>query len=59
MKIYFRNRFYIRGTTWLGILNTALAILFNRVLVRHVDDQSGKTVRWSWRKGTDFLPEEK
>ena len=55
MKSYFRNRFYIRGKTVLGLLNTFLAFIFNRVLVRHVND-AGKTVSWSIKHGTDFPP---
>lgn len=55
MKAYFRNRFYVRGTTWLGLLNTLLACLINRVLVRHEND-TGKIIRWSIKRGTDFPP---
>jgi len=55
MRTYFRNRFYLRGTTWLGLLNTLLAYLFNRVFVRHISE-AGKTVRWSVKHGTDFPP---
>ena len=54
--IYLRNRFYLRGTTWLGLLNTVLACLCNRVLVRSARLLDGKTVRWSIGKGTDFPP---
>lgn len=54
MKTYLSNRFYLRGRTWLGLLNTILACLINRVLVRHVDTETRKTVRWSIRRGTDF-----
>lgn len=50
---YIRRRFYLRGTTGLGLLNTLLAFLFNRVLVRH-SDMNGKSVAWSIRRGTDF-----
>jgi hypothetical protein len=55
MKTYFQNRFYIRGTTWLGLFNTLLACLTNRVFVRHVNE-AGKTIRWSMKRGTDFPP---
>lgn len=48
---YIRRRFYIRGTTWLGLINTLLAFLFNRVLVKH--SNYSKTVAWSIRRGTD------
>jgi hypothetical protein len=54
MSKYFKNRFYFRGTSWLGILNTITSIIFNRVLIRHVDDKTRKTFRWSIGKGTDF-----
>ncbi len=50
---YIRRRFYLRGTTGLGLLNTLLAFLFNRVLVRH-SDINGKSVAWSIRRGTDL-----
>ena len=50
------NRCYIRGWTWLGLLNTALGCLFNRVLCKHVDEDTGKIVKWSIRKATDFPP---
>lgn len=49
---YLRRRFYLRGTTWLGLLNTLLAFLFNRVLVKH--SNYNKTIAWSIRRGTDF-----
>ncbi len=55
MKLYFRNRFYFRGASMLGFVNTLLAFLVNRVLVRHMDD-NGKTMRWSIGRGTDFPP---
>lgn len=50
------NRFYLRGTSWLGLLNTVLGALFNRVLCKELDRDTGKLVRWSWRKATDFPP---
>lgn len=51
---YIRNRFYFRGATWLGVLNTALAWLCNRVLVKHIDADTRKIVGWSVKRGTDF-----
>lgn len=54
MKSYLRNRFYLRGLTWLGLLNTILASLSNRVIVRHVDSETRRVVGWSIGKGTDF-----
>jgi hypothetical protein len=56
MKEYIRNRFYLRGTSWLGILNTITACICNRVLVREVCDSTGYTISYSIRKGTDFKP---
>ncbi|GAI50230.1 unnamed protein product, partial [marine sediment metagenome] len=35
------DRYYLRGTTLLGLLNTVLACLFNRVLVRCIDSDTG------------------
>jgi len=55
---YIRNRFYLRGTSAIGLFNTLCAVLFNRVLVRHVDVDTHKTVGWSWVHGTDFPPAE-
>lgn len=49
-----RDRFYLRGLTPLGLLNTLLAIFLNRVLVRHRDVDTGKTLKWSIGKATDF-----
>lgn len=56
MRQYLRNRFYLRGTTPLGLFNTLLACICNRVLVRHIDSETHKTVRWSVKRGTDFPP---
>lgn len=56
-KTYIRNRFYFRGATWLGVLNTVLACLCNRVLVKHIDVDTQKIVGWSVKRGTDFPPE--
>ena len=43
-----RTRFYVRGITPLGIFNTVCGCLFGQVLVRIVDIDTGKTVRWYW-----------
>ena len=53
-----RNPFrcYLRGWTPLGLLNTVLGCVFNRVLAKHIDNETGKTVKWSIRKATDFKP---
>lgn len=50
---YLLRRFYLRGTTPLGLVNTLLAFIFNRVLVRH-SDVHGNTIGWSIKRGTDF-----
>lgn len=47
------NRCYLRGWTPLGLLNTVIGCLFNRVLVRHIDVDTRKTVKWSWGIATD------
>ena len=52
-----RNRFYLRGTSWLGLVNTVLACLVNRVLIKCVDSDT-KKVSWQWGRGTDFPPAE-
>jgi uncharacterized protein (DUF2461 family) len=57
MKNYLRDRFYLRGRTPLGMINTVLAAIFNRVVVKYIDD-TGKIVRISIKRGTDF-PKEK
>jgi len=41
-----RDRFWIRGWTWLGLLNTVLACLCARVVWREVDTETGETIRW-------------
>lgn len=47
-----RDRFWIRGWTWLGLLNTALAITCGRVLVRIASN--GRTVGWRVQPASDF-----
>jgi hypothetical protein len=49
-----KDRCYMRGLTLLGLLNTAIGCVFNRVLVRGEDDETGKTVFWRWDKATDW-----
>lgn len=51
------NRCYLRGWTPLGLLNTVIGCLFNRVLVRHIDTETGKTVNWSMGVATDYPPD--
>lgn len=55
-KTYCANRFYLRGTSPLGIFNTVFAFLFNRVLILHVDKDTNKVVKRSIAKGTRFPP---
>jgi hypothetical protein len=52
-KLYFKNRFYFRGWSVLGLFNTAIAWLFNRVLIKHTD-KHGKVTKWSVGIGTEF-----
>lgn len=54
---YIANRFYLRGLTPLGILNTVTGFLFNRVLVRGIDS-STNAVAWWWDKATNHPPGE-
>jgi len=49
-------RCYLRGTSWLGLLNTILGCVLNRVLVRCVDDKTRHTVAWRWDRATDHPP---
>lgn len=48
------SRCYLRGTSRLGLFNTVIGCLFNRVLVRRVDDQTKETVGWFWDKATKW-----
>jgi len=54
----FGSRCYLRGWTALGLLNTVLGCLLNRVLVRCVDRAMGRTVRWRWERATAHPPAE-
>jgi hypothetical protein len=47
------KRCYLRGLTLLGLLNTVLGCLFNRVIVRVTDTATGSTLRLVWGKATD------
>jgi len=51
---YLQNRFYLRGTSRLGLLNTVMATVCNRVLVVKRIGWEGEVVGWMIRKGTDF-----
>jgi hypothetical protein len=52
---YWTNRFYFRGWSWWGVFNTITATLFNRVVVRLVENSNGviKVTGHRWDKGTD------
>ncbi len=47
------NRVFLRGTSPLGLFNTVIGTLFNRVLVRMLDVPTDKTVGWFWDKATN------
>ncbi len=47
------DRFYLRGTTWLGLLNTVMGALFNRVLVRTMNCDTGQVVGYAWDVATN------
>ncbi len=51
------KRCYIRGLTVLGIFNTVLGCLINRVLVLCVDSDTKRVVSWYWDKATNHPPE--
>lgn len=46
------GRCYLRGLTPLGVLNTLLGCLLNRVLVRQVDMRTLRTIGWRWDRAT-------
>ena len=48
-----KNRCYIRGFSPLGLLNTVLGCLINRVLVRCVDSDTRLTLYWRWEKASE------
>ena len=52
------SRCYLRGLTLLGIFNTIVGCLFNRVLVVARDTETGRVVRWWWDKAANWPPEE-
>lgn len=49
-----RDRFWIRGWTLHGLVNTVLACCAGVVLVRTVDSESGRTVGWSFAAASRF-----
>ena len=50
------NHCYLRGTSFLGLFNTIIGCLFNRVLVKCVDTDTGKVVRRYWDRADRHLP---
>ena len=48
---------YLRGLTPLGIFNTVCGCLFGQVLVRVVDTDTGRMVRWYWDAAVKHPPE--
>lgn len=50
-------RCYLRGTSLLGLFNTMIGCLFNRVLVR-VNSSDGRAIDWRWDKATNWPPAE-
>lgn len=56
MGDYWCKRCYLRGTSWLGLLNTVLGCLFNRVLVLKISGigKCRKVTGWWIDKATDW-----
>lgn len=50
-------RCYVRGETPLGLFNTVIGCVFNRVLVKTVDTDTGRIMSWFWDKATDHCVE--
>ena len=50
------DRCYLRGTSVLGLFNTVIGCLFNRVLVRMTDTETHRTVGWYWDRATAHPP---
>jgi len=51
------NRCYLRGWTILGLLNTIVGCIFNKVLVIAKDSDTHKIVHWYWDRA-DLHPQE-
>ncbi len=58
LKEHCHNRFYLRGTSMLGIINTITAFLFNRVLVAVYSKKRNRIVSYFWDTATNWGPEE-
>ena len=58
LKIMNCNRCYIRGLTTLGIFNTIIGCLFNRVLCVIRDTENKKTIRRYFDKADRWPPED-
>jgi len=50
------NRCYLRGTSLLGLFNTVIGCLFNRVLVKVTNANTGKFLCWWWLPADKFPP---
>ena len=48
-----KNRCYLRGTSWLGLLNTILGCSINRVLIKVTDSDTGEHLEWRWGRASD------
>jgi hypothetical protein len=51
------RRCYLRGISPLGLFNTVCGCLFGQVLVRVVDTDTGKALRWYWDAAVKHPPE--
>jgi len=52
------NRCYLRGLSILGLFNTIIGCLFNRVLVMRIDSDTKEFCGWFWDLATNHPPEE-
>ena len=48
------SRCYLRGLSPLGLFNTIVGCLLNRVLVKRVDRETKRIVGWFWAKAINF-----
>ena len=53
-----RDRFYFRGWSVLGVFNTIIGCLFNKVLAVSIDNETNKIVKWWFDKATNCPPAE-
>jgi len=50
------NRCYLRGTSLLGLFNTVIGCLFNRVLVKVTIADTNEVIDWWWGYADKFPP---